>query len=506
MADILVIQLARFGDFLQTTPLLQGLKAEDRSNRVGVLIDPANNAVAEKSGCVDEIINVSVDQLSNVIGAGADIAENYRALDAVCRQLSSRYFDLVINLNYLTVAALLSRIPGAGKILGYTIGKDGAMIKSGWFVFFNHMVKYRVLSPFNLVDYFYYLYFNRPADQQISFQVSRADETAAARLLPAHQPRSGRKMIVIHPGTRNEMRAWPISCFSALIDKYLQPKNIDIVLTGSSADRRLVEKIINSVGGEKNEFIHNLAGKAPLSVMAAILKRADMLLCADTGILHLAAAVKTKILALFIGPASVYSTGPYCDGAVILQTAPACAADCIEDMPCRDQKCRTLISPEVVYRVSLQVLADARVSAGHCPGVDLLTAKNDGSGISYEPVSKTVRHQKRRLMHCCYRRMGTRMMLNGKGRGDIDELMTVSENCSEKKRLSEIFDSGRQVQAKAFTAGRWLAEERLKPENGFWLPWIDAYIESSEYSDRDAAAYLNALDAGIRYIGQLARA
>lgn len=502
MADILVIQLARFGDFLQTTPLLQGLKAEDRSNRVSVLIDPANTVVAEKSGCVDEIITVSVNQLSNSVGESGDVFEKYQLLDAACQELSSRYFDLVINLNYFKAAAVLSRVPGAGKVLGYTVNQGGAMIKSSWFVFFNNMVKYRMLSPFNLVDYFYYLYFDRPASKKISFQVSRADEAAAAQLFSGQALGTGQKLIVVHPGTRNEKRSWPISFYSALIDRYLEQDDIEVVLTGSSEDRCLVAKILDSVCSHKRASVHNLSGKASLPVMAAILKRADMLLCADTGILHLAAAMNTRILALFIGPASVYSTGPYCEGAVILQTATSCSA-CIENMPCDTLRCRNLILPEKVFELSLMVLSNNFITYDAGPEVDLLVSKMDGFGVTYEPVNREPHQKGVLLMNSCYRRMGVQMILERTGQAFNGDLLTGGNGFSDRNSLSDIFYSGIQVQDKAAVAKQWLAEERMKPQNGFWLPWIDAYFEVNDYQSRSSSAYLNALNTGIHYIAHL---
>jgi ADP-heptose:LPS heptosyltransferase len=56
MPDILVVQMARFSDFLQTTPLLYGIKVFCLNNRIHVLINSSNAEIAERCGCVDEII------------------------------------------------------------------------------------------------------------------------------------------------------------------------------------------------------------------------------------------------------------------------------------------------------------------------------------------------------------------------------------------------------------------------------------------------------------------
>jgi hypothetical protein len=43
-------------------------------------------------------------------------------------------------------------------------------------------------------------------------------------------------------------------------------------------------------------------------------------------------------------------------------------------------------------------------------------------------------------------------------------------------------------------------EERLKDHNNFWLPWIDSYLENSEYMNRDSNDYIYALETGLKLI------
>ena len=76
----------------------------------------------------------------------------------------------------------------------------------------------------------------------------------------------------------------------------------------------------------------NLAGKARLLQLAAVLERTDMLVTGDTGPLHVASAMGTRIVALF-GAADPERTGPTGTGYRVLQSDAPC-------VPCRSRTCR----------------------------------------------------------------------------------------------------------------------------------------------------------------------
>ena len=121
MPDILVIQMARLGDFLQTTPLLSGIKEVCPDNRIHVLIDSANVEIAKRCGCVDEIICFDVDLMMDEISNKNDAEDVYKLINRYCSCLENRYFDDVINLNHSKISAILANLPESGRIYGYTL-------------------------------------------------------------------------------------------------------------------------------------------------------------------------------------------------------------------------------------------------------------------------------------------------------------------------------------------------------------------------------------------------
>ena len=88
-----------------------------------------------------------------------------------------------------------------------------------------------------------------------------------------------------------------------------------------------------------------LAGRTSPALLAAYLKRLDLLITNDTGPMHLAAAVATPTLALFLASARVQDTGPVGTGHVIIEPRLDCHP-CLA--PCPQPRCHAAITPEAV--------------------------------------------------------------------------------------------------------------------------------------------------------------
>ena len=135
-------------------------------------------------------------------------------------------------------------------------------------------------------------------------------------------------IVGLHLGCGHHLRRWPTERFAALA-KILAPASL-IVLGGPSekalAKRflALYEKI--SPGCPRPL---NLAGRTSLDSLGLVLSELDLLVSADTSVMHMAAAVGAPVLAVFGGPAYAFETGPYSEKALIVQGLGPCS-------PCRD--------------------------------------------------------------------------------------------------------------------------------------------------------------------------
>lgn len=107
----------------------------------------------------------------------------------------------------------------------------------------------------------------------------------------------GTGYVCVHPGARYKDRRWPPSNFSAVVHS-LQELGEHVVITGSAEETAVAEEVAAASG---TGSVHNIAGRTSLGGLAAIIKKAKLLICNDTGVSHLAAAVGTPSIVVFSG-------------------------------------------------------------------------------------------------------------------------------------------------------------------------------------------------------------
>jgi len=128
---------------------------------------------------------------------------------------------------------------------------------------------------------------------QLEFPLWESDWQAFRAIATTHGLQPGR-YICIHPGASVSSRRWTSGQF-ATVANALADGGFQVVLTGTAAEAELT----HAVAAKIHSPVVNLAGKTSLGAIAALLKNAQMLICNDTGISHLAAALQVKSVVIF---------------------------------------------------------------------------------------------------------------------------------------------------------------------------------------------------------------
>ena len=157
--------------------------------------------------------------------------------------------------------------------------------------------------------------------------------------------------IAAAPGARWKTKEWPPEFFAACIEKTAENLGgVPFVLLGSPAEQPLCRKIMEMTGKTKTV---DLSGKTTPGTLTEIIRRAELLLCNDSGPMHLAAAVGTPVTALF-GPTDPELTGPYGKNCRVLQPELTCIK-CFHKN-CPTEECHRKISPETVATAIMEQL------------------------------------------------------------------------------------------------------------------------------------------------------
>jgi ADP-heptose:LPS heptosyltransferase len=105
-------------------------------------------------------------------------------------------------------------------------------------------------------------------------------------------------VVALHVSAGREVKQWPESRFHEIAARLITERDAAIVLTGAPDDRAQVDLVKAGLPAER---VLDLAGRADLMTLAAILECVNLLVTGDTGPMHLAQAVGTPIVAIF-GP------------------------------------------------------------------------------------------------------------------------------------------------------------------------------------------------------------
>lgn len=187
--------------------------------------------------------------------------------------------------------------------------------------------------------------FEKKFDTRLVLPLREESLDFARRLIPEKGIRIG-----FQCKASNAYREWPLANFKilarALVSRFPESK---IFLLGSKKDRKALSDFQNS-------RVVNLAGKIPLEHLGGVIKELDLLVTVDTGPMHVAFAVGTPTVCLFV-PSEVRHTGPYQDlerHRVIWKERPC--KPC-QKKYCKDPWCMELISVEEVFSACEEALS-----------------------------------------------------------------------------------------------------------------------------------------------------
>ncbi len=365
------------GDLLQTTPLLHRIKQRYPEAVLSVLVDRRNIELAQGIPLVDEVISLDLNEISKRINQPRrTLFRKYMDLKRALGDLPSRNFDLVYNINFSKISSLLAQFFGNAQVIGYELDpKDDRMKKEPWVRFVFHLMRNRNLLRLNLVDLLaHYEKKVAPIPSRLLYEAGSQDLSGPQLDLPP----SGELFIGFQLGCGGDLRRWPIESFAALGIRLAREMGAKVVLLGSPDEVELGRAFsqcweAQSRLGSDSKALHNFIGKTTIPELAALLKRIRILVTADTGTMHLATALGTRVLALFMATASCHETGPYGEGHVVIETHVPCHPCHEGERPCPDPFCRNMIPPGVVYEVLRQILTDPLDLGGNrnlIPGPD----------------------------------------------------------------------------------------------------------------------------------------
>lgn len=368
----LVIQLARFGDLVQTKRLLLSLMAEPEAE-VHLCLDESLAVLAARlyPGVVLHPVTAHGTALAKLPPA-EQAARILGANVAAFRTLAGIPFDLVFNLNFSPLNFRLAALFEPGRVRGHRwVG--GQEEVGQWARLAMRWSGFRRIGV-NIADFWAW---HHPAP------------LAPGDVNPAAQGRGGGLGVVM--AGRESRRSLPPRELAQLVAGLMDLHGFGATLLGSAAEGAAARQLQRELSPRHASRVRNLCGATDYLGLWDTVEGLDLLLTPDTGTMHLAASLGVPVLAAFLSSAWCFETGPYGLGHRVLQSVTDCAP-CLESQPCElNVAClRPFAEPALLRHLAT---GDAR----HLPqGLLALESSLDGLGAAFSVRAGADAHAGRR--------------------------------------------------------------------------------------------------------------
>ena len=305
----LVVRLSAIGDVVHTLPALAALKR--RGHDVDWLVEPKARPLIEGNPAVARAIPAPPARLSAMGRA-----------HSAARDLRRARYDTALDMQGLWKSAVWARAAAAKHPVGFSgpwrreplsemlLGKRVHLGPEPPHVIDKNLALLRVLD------------IEAVGTREFPLPPAAAE---ALRVDGEIASRGWRDLAILNPGGGWASKLWPPSAYGA-VARGLAARGITSVVTWGPGEERLADEVVGASAGTAHRCF-----PTTILELAALARRARLVVAADTGPLHLACAVGAPVVGIF-GPTDPARNGPFSASDVTVRRLPLCA-------PCHRRRC-----------------------------------------------------------------------------------------------------------------------------------------------------------------------
>jgi lipopolysaccharide heptosyltransferase I len=302
--NIALVKLSAIGDVVHALPVAAALHAALPQARLVWIVERREAVVLRGHPALAEIVPVDTRGWRRARTPRA-VAETAHAVAALRRRLRAFRFDVAIDLQGLVKSGVLTAATGAALRIGFA----AAHCREGLNALFTNQHVTPPPAARHIVDRYLALLEPLGAGAGAVEFVLPTDEAAEARIDESMmgaglKPRD--RLVVLNPGAGRPDKRWPIERFRALARKLVDEADASVLVTWGPNERDDAYAIV----AEDASGRASVAPPTSLDELLAVLRRASVVVAADTGPLHLAAGLGTRCVGLY-GPTAAERNGPY---------------------------------------------------------------------------------------------------------------------------------------------------------------------------------------------------
>jgi ADP-heptose:LPS heptosyltransferase len=339
----LIIRLSSIGDVLHATTVAHNLRAACPASHITWLVSPPASELLRYNPDIDELLIWDRRRFDHAL-ANFHLADAKKTLDELRHIFAVRTFDIVLDIQCLFLTGLIAQLSHTKRRIGIYDRHEFNqlfMTERGPRITDPHKIRHymTVLAPLGIHTQDTSLILNLPKNL-IDF---------ADCFFSNHNINAQHRILMINIRTTWPDKNWPLENFIAVLNNLSE--KIQIIFCGTAEDHPYIQKIRTSLDRDSV----SIAGKTSLLELAALFRKADLLLTGDTGPLYIAAAAGIPTLSLW-GPTHPAIYGPLTGKNTFLVSPYTCIACCKTKCRYKTNACMKAITPEMVKNILYKLL------------------------------------------------------------------------------------------------------------------------------------------------------
>ncbi|HEY7495264.1 MAG TPA: lipopolysaccharide heptosyltransferase II [Candidatus Tectomicrobia bacterium] len=301
LRQILVIRLSSIGDILLTTPILRLLRQHCPGAQIDVVVKAAYRDLLQAHPCIDRLV----------------LFQEGQRLYQLLHILRQTRYDVVLDLHRTLRSGLLYHGLLARHKLAYNKRtlRRALLVHLGW----------NTLRRITPVPELYAaplrrLGINAPVPPLEMYLEPGSQEAIRAHLTHVFPEGCGRPLLALAPGAHWPTKRWPVERFAAVAQELAHPQEAAVVILGSTDDVPLAQALCHQLSVP----VLNSTGTLSLMQTAALLRQCRLLLSNDSGLMHMATALKVPVVAIFGPTVQEFGFYPFQARAQVVSAALAC--------------------------------------------------------------------------------------------------------------------------------------------------------------------------------------
>jgi heptosyltransferase-1 len=306
---ILILKPSSLGDVVHALPVLRLLKLHLPHSEIFWWVE---SGLAPLLADDPDLTGIFAFERNSWI-APANWPRAWKSVQALRRER----FDWAIDLQGLARSGLFAWLANAGLIIGLDNPREGA--REGARLYYDVLAP-RAAEGTHAVDRYLAVLPQLGVPVHGNFQWLPQRPKIAAQVREKWAPGSAR-WVVLLPGARWENKRWPVESFMEIARRLptLSP-DLKLAILGGNDDRNLG----SAIAAANPERCLDLTGQTSLQETIEWVRLSELMITNDTGPMHIAAALRKPVVALF-GPTNPDGTGPYGQRQNVIQ---------MRDLPC----------------------------------------------------------------------------------------------------------------------------------------------------------------------------